>query len=241
MWSYDAFGAQRQVYYGHVVGTPFGFAGQFSDGATGLQYLRARYYDPETQQFLTVDPALAWTEQAYAYVEGNSTNRLDPSGLWSVGLCRGGNAEILFGLTLTECLVITSAGELGKQYSIAPMASTNASAAAQGGLQWSPGAEKLSDLENWSIGGGFAGGPWIFGGGFDWFASETPEGQNLSICSLTGQVGPSLSPVEVHGGGSFTWIDWSINLPQVLSGIQSWWELNNPVAQLEQMRRRNGW
>ena len=32
------------------------YAGQYTDPATGLQYLRARYYDPATQQFLTVDP-----------------------------------------------------------------------------------------------------------------------------------------------------------------------------------------
>jgi uncharacterized protein RhaS with RHS repeats len=44
-------------------------------------YLRARYYDPSSQQFLTVDPALSWTEQAYAYAGGSPTNYSDPSGL----------------------------------------------------------------------------------------------------------------------------------------------------------------
>jgi len=61
--------------------TPFGYAGQYTDAATGLQYLRARYYDPTTQQFLTVDPLLAQTEQAYAYAGGSPTNATDPSGL----------------------------------------------------------------------------------------------------------------------------------------------------------------
>jgi len=60
--------------------TPFGYAGQYTDPATGLQYLRARYYDPATQQFLTVDPLLAQTEQAYAYAGGSPTNGSDPSG-----------------------------------------------------------------------------------------------------------------------------------------------------------------
>jgi len=36
--------------------TPFGFAGQYTDSESGLQYLRARYYDPSTEQFLTIDP-----------------------------------------------------------------------------------------------------------------------------------------------------------------------------------------
>ena len=65
--------------------TPFGYAGQYTDAATGLQYLRARYYDPTTQQFLTVDPLLAQTEQAYAYAGGSPTNGSDPSGMDSAG------------------------------------------------------------------------------------------------------------------------------------------------------------
>jgi len=61
--------------------TPCGYASQYTDPATGLQYLRARYYDPATQQFLTVDPLLAQTDQAYAYAGGSPTNATDPSGL----------------------------------------------------------------------------------------------------------------------------------------------------------------
>jgi RHS repeat-associated protein len=30
-------------------------AGQYTDTETGLQWVRARYYDPTTAQFLTVD------------------------------------------------------------------------------------------------------------------------------------------------------------------------------------------
>ncbi|MBA2682186.1 MAG: RHS repeat-associated core domain-containing protein, partial [Ktedonobacteraceae bacterium] len=51
--TYDAYG---RVLTQTGTLTPFGYAGQYSDAATGLQYLRARYYDPATQQFLTVDP-----------------------------------------------------------------------------------------------------------------------------------------------------------------------------------------
>lgn len=46
-----------------------------------MLYLRARYYDPATQQFLTVDPIVAQTEQAYAYAAGSPTYFTDPSGL----------------------------------------------------------------------------------------------------------------------------------------------------------------
>ena len=61
--------------------TPFGYAGQYTDSEAGLQYPLPRYYDPATQQFLTVDPLLAQTDQAYAYAGGSPTNATDPSGL----------------------------------------------------------------------------------------------------------------------------------------------------------------
>jgi RHS repeat-associated protein len=40
-----------------------------------------RYYDPTTDQFLTVDPALAQTNQPYVFVNDNPINATDPLGL----------------------------------------------------------------------------------------------------------------------------------------------------------------
>jgi RHS repeat-associated protein len=60
----------------------FGYAGQYTDTETGLQWLRARYYDPATGQFLTVDPLTAATGARYAYAGGNPITGADPSGLW---------------------------------------------------------------------------------------------------------------------------------------------------------------
>ena len=57
------------------------FSGQYTDPETGLIYLRARYYDPTTAQFLTIDPLIAVTGTPYAYVTGNPLNSTDPSGL----------------------------------------------------------------------------------------------------------------------------------------------------------------
>lgn len=61
---------------------PFVYTGEYTDAESGLIYLRARYYDPATQQFLTVDPMLVDTEQAYAYAAGSPTNFTDPSGMF---------------------------------------------------------------------------------------------------------------------------------------------------------------
>lgn len=54
---------------------------QYTDAETGFQYLRARYYDPATGQFLTRDPIEAQTREAYGYVGGNPLNETDPTGL----------------------------------------------------------------------------------------------------------------------------------------------------------------
>ena len=57
-----------------------GFAGEYTDIETGFVYLRARYYDPATGQFLTRDPLAASTRDAYGYTAGNPLNTTDPSG-----------------------------------------------------------------------------------------------------------------------------------------------------------------
>jgi RHS repeat-associated protein len=76
--------------YGAVVSTsgslttPLMFSGQYKDSESGLYQLRARYYDPATAQFLTVDPAVSLTRSPYAYVMGNPLNASDTTGLWYV-------------------------------------------------------------------------------------------------------------------------------------------------------------
>ena len=50
-----------------------------------------RYYDPQTGQFLSVDPLVAETEQPYAYTGGDPVNGTDPSGDIFVGALGQGN------------------------------------------------------------------------------------------------------------------------------------------------------
>lgn len=83
-YTYDAYG--KPTASTGTVSQPFGYAGEYTDSETGFQYLRARYYDPETAQFLTRDPITALTRSPYGYVEGNPLNAVDPSG---EALCLG--------------------------------------------------------------------------------------------------------------------------------------------------------
>lgn len=78
-FSFDAFGGL--VASGGTASTPLLYAGQYRDAESGFYYLRARYYDPATAQFLTRDPFTSITREPYAYVTENPLNRWDPTGL----------------------------------------------------------------------------------------------------------------------------------------------------------------
>jgi RHS repeat-associated protein len=70
--------------------TPLGYTGAYTDTETGYQYLTNRYYDPQTAQFLSVDPLVAETGSAYGYVYDDPVNGTDPSGLFCIGsVCTG--------------------------------------------------------------------------------------------------------------------------------------------------------
>ena len=68
-----------------TVDTPLRWNGQYQDSESGLYYLRARYYDPVTAQFICADPMSALTNSPYGYADNNPLNGYDPSGMfcWS--------------------------------------------------------------------------------------------------------------------------------------------------------------
>ncbi|MBI2767788.1 MAG: RHS repeat-associated core domain-containing protein [Chloroflexi bacterium] len=79
-YTYDVYG--KTATSSGTQANDFQFAGQQTDG-TGLQYLRARYYDPETGGFLSRDPlatAAGWPGSPLGY-SGNPASFVDPSGL----------------------------------------------------------------------------------------------------------------------------------------------------------------
>jgi RHS repeat-associated protein len=79
-YDYDAYGALRASTITGGIDTTFRYAGQDADPESGLQYLQARYYDPGSSQFLTVDPLAASTGEPYGYTAGDPLNAIDPSG-----------------------------------------------------------------------------------------------------------------------------------------------------------------
>jgi RHS repeat-associated protein len=94
----DSTGAVAATYsyspYGTVTatgtaGTPLRYTGQYTEAESGLGYLRARYYDPATALFLTLDPMVDTTRAPYAYAGDNPVNYTDPTGKCSFWSCRG--------------------------------------------------------------------------------------------------------------------------------------------------------
>lgn len=82
--------------YGEVLaqsgtsGTVYGFTGEQEDSATGLLYLRARYYNSTTYQFQTRDSHPGYTtlppsQNGYSYAHSNPVKYTDPSGHCIVG------------------------------------------------------------------------------------------------------------------------------------------------------------
>ena len=75
--SYSTFGVQSNS---SGAATPFGFSGAYTD-PSGLVFLLNRYYDPKTEQFISVDPKVAQTGQPYSYAGDDPVNGCDPNGL----------------------------------------------------------------------------------------------------------------------------------------------------------------
>ena len=96
-------------------GTTYGYTGEQMDTATGLTYLRARYYAPHLKVFLSKDPFSGYisnstSQNGYAYVHANPVNYADPTGLLIVSdsdgyyTCHG---------TLEDCEGVLSEGQPG--------------------------------------------------------------------------------------------------------------------------------
>ena len=77
-FTYDPYGNTTST--SGAAGSPLGYDAQYTSADTGLIYLRARTYDPQTAQFLSLDPDKAETGAPYNYAADNPANVSDPSG-----------------------------------------------------------------------------------------------------------------------------------------------------------------
>ena len=117
-YTFDPYGNLTASTNPGSITNPLRYGGQYTDAESGLVYLRARYYDPGTGQFITGDPAVASTLSPYGYVGGAPVNGSDPSGL-CFPVCWQGGANLAGGVLNTVTLghakaILGALGQGGK-------------------------------------------------------------------------------------------------------------------------------
>ena len=215
--TYDAYGSSRSQ---SGIQLPFGFAGQQSDPESGLQYLRAREYDPTTGRFLSRDPLSASpgsAGSAYPYANDSPAQYTDPSGLWTLGFCYSiGGGIAIFG-SVSVCYVVTSSGDVGQTVSGTFGGISGGFGGVSLGGQACTGTQ-LSDLTGpfGDVGASAGIGPGI--GGDVNFGSDPNGGSAYCANGQGGAEGnltlPAL-PAEGHAGVTVTKVHTFLNIPDV--------------------------
>jgi len=190
---------------GHTgtVATALQYDGQYTDAESGYQYLRARYYDPATAQFITVDPATTATGQPYLYGKDDPVNLIDPSGLSAIALCSSGSANAHFvlggGLSVQVCEWAGSGGWTATTINVGAGGGVGVGAGVGGSVtdQFDFNASSPAELQGF---GCSIGGSAKFGGGV--------EG-NIGLCrGLSAEGGATIGTPELsaNASGGYTWV-----------------------------------
>lgn len=161
-YTYDAFGVLLNTT--GTFGNSFQFAGEQRDSSTGLDYLRARYYDPNLGRFISKDAYAGtlndpYSQHDYQYAHANPVRYTDPTGYFTLGEVLG---AIQFATTLIGVGAASGGVGAGVGY-IAGAAATGAS-----------GEEILGMFGEW--GAGFASG---VSGGFLTDVYEATTGKKI--------------------------------------------------------------
>jgi len=185
-YSYDAFG-KPDLTTGSG-DNDFLFTGEQMDTETGLIYLRARYYDPETGRFITRDPATSLSR--YTYVQNNPVRFTDPSGKFPAILVPG---LVGAGINGGYYLVV----DVGLQHQ--QLSEATLGGRLVGGFAGGEGA---------TIALAYTGNPWVAGaaGGQASYAADRGTQALLSSMGVPGETEPfyvSEFTTATVGGGFF--------------------------------------
>jgi uncharacterized protein RhaS with RHS repeats len=156
-----------------------------------------RYYDPTTGQFLTRDPAVAATREAYGYVYGNPLNYTDPSGL---GIDLPGGFCIQYGPSDDSCN--TTSDVIRDEHP----------EVAQGIVDYSSGVLAVNPITMATNATGLTDTGQKANTCSGWYTAGV-----VSMLFVDFAAGPSIG----QGGGVVT--HWGAESPWVMNGGKSWW------------------
>lgn len=217
-YGYDAYGDVTA--HTGTASTPLEYTGAYTDGESGLVYLRARYYAPATAQFISIDPAVSLTLQPYAYASDSPLDNVDPMGLWTGGVCVGGLAAAIFGVSISACVVFDGSGDVGFEGTVSDPGSYygTPSAGVSLGGQYST-ADTIDSLRGPFDSAGFSAAPLgegpSVGGTYSWGSDS--RGCPVSVDDVGVGLGVEALPfAEAHGGVTDTGVTHLSNVPRAL-------------------------
>jgi RHS repeat-associated protein len=204
----DSTGTPQNMYafdpYGNITSStaplanPFGFAGQYRDSESSLYYLRARYYDPSTGQFISRDRITALTREPYSYAADNPPNLTDPGG--NCPFCIAAIAAVAVGAVAGGVVGGVSAamnhGNVGA--GIVSGAAGGVAAVVAVAATAAVGAPEASLVVGGFLGGGVAGGLYSYMTGGDVLHGAT-EG---ALLGLIGGMTATLGPLFLGAGAA---------------------------------------
>jgi RHS repeat-associated protein len=107
-YTYDSFG--KLTASTGTVTNPYRYTGREVDSETGLDYYRARYYDPQVGRFISEDPmGFAAGVNVYTYALNSPTNFRDPSGM-DIAVIESGPTGLFNNPIGHSAIAVTGAG-----------------------------------------------------------------------------------------------------------------------------------
>ena len=153
--TYHLYGSTKETT--DTTGNPYAYNGEARD-VTGLDYLRARYYDSQAGTFLTEDSypgelTTPLTQNGYAYVSNNPVNYTDPSGHFFKKLLKGAgklltkakNAVVNFAKNTARAVVNVAK----KAYNIGRNIVNTVVNTAKGVVNWA--GTQINNAKNWAV------------------------------------------------------------------------------------------
>lgn len=176
---------------------------QYTDPETTFIYLRARYYDPTTAQFLTPDPLFAITGSRYGYAGNDPINYDDPLGLcsWTSWSCDQQSVANVAGGVLNGITLGHAKGVLNH---VPGTGSNNADK-----VNWN--SRGARDGHSVGVGLDAVGAAWGAAAGVGWLAVTA----DVSVPMMLGVIGV-VTPIGVGLFGSL-----GLSIYQAISGSKS--------------------